>query len=216
MGCLIGGIGNDSLYLWKFLCYIVIYFIKGYAVMDVAGSHHHLKHKTVLVASCMRLVGKLSLVISFCEQAAVRVGYAFGDHARLVFLTACQFLLGGVISAFFGQLWRLIIVIERLFAVRLPVCIDLLHQFLRIVLRGHWYRSLDLLLRVGVGFDMGAINEDRLGRQISCLRHLLQNPLKDLIYRFCGKPMTEIIAHRGKMRGFLLKRIPQKPAVSYV
>ena len=52
----------------NFSTYIVIYFIEADAVMDIAGSHHRLKHKTILVASCgMRLVGKLSLVLSFCE-----------------------------------------------------------------------------------------------------------------------------------------------------
>ena len=67
MGCLVGGIGNDSLYLWKFLCYIVIYFIKGYAVMDIAGGHHGLQHKAVLVAGGMGFIRKLPLVLSLYE-----------------------------------------------------------------------------------------------------------------------------------------------------
>ena len=98
----VSGIGNDSLYLWKFLCSIVVDCIKNHAVMDISGSRHGFQHETVLVTCSMGFVGKLPLVVSFCEQAAVRVGYAFGNHARLIFLAASQLFPGGVISAFFS------------------------------------------------------------------------------------------------------------------
>ena len=71
-----------------------------------------------------------------------------------------------------------------------------------------------LLFRVGVGLDVGPVYENRLGGQISRFRHLFQYPRKDLVHGFCGKPMTEIITHRGKMRRFLLKRISQKPTAA--
>lgn len=58
------------------------------------------------------------------------------------------------------------------------------------------------------------IHENRLGGQISRFRHLFQYPRKDLVHGFCGKPMTEIITHRGKMRRFLLKRISKKPTAA--
>ena len=35
--------------------------------MDIAGSYHCLKHKTVLVAGGMRLIGELPLVLSLYE-----------------------------------------------------------------------------------------------------------------------------------------------------
>jgi hypothetical protein len=63
---------------------------------------------------------------------------------------------------------------------------------------------------------MCSINEDCLGRQVSRLRHFLQDPRKDLVDRFCCKPVAEIKTHRGKMRRFFLERIAQKPAVGYV
>ena len=66
-----------------------------------------------------------------------------------------------------------------------------------------------LLFRVGVGLDVGPVYENCLGGQISRFRHLFQYPRKDLVHGFCGKPMTEIITHRGKMRRFLLQRISQ-------
>ena len=71
-----------------------------------------------------------------------------------------------------------------------------------------------LLFRVGVGLDVGPVYENCLGGQISRVRHLFQYPRKDLVHGFCGKPMTEIITHRGKMRRFLLERISQKPTAA--
>ena len=81
-------------------------------------------------------------------------------------------------------------------------------------LRGRWDRGLYSLFRVGVGLDVGPVYENRLGGQISRFRHLFQYPRKDLVHGFCGKPMTEIITHRGKMRRFLLKRISKKPTAA--
>ena len=61
-----------------------------------------------------------------------------------------------------------------------------------------------LLFRVGVGLDVRAVYKDRLGGKVSRLRHFLQDPTKDLVYRFLGKPVPEVIAHRGKMGCFIL------------
>ncbi len=63
----VGGVGHNGLYLWEILRYFVVNFIKGHAVMDIAGSYHCLKHKTVLVAGGMRLIGELTLVLSLYE-----------------------------------------------------------------------------------------------------------------------------------------------------
>ena len=116
--------------------------------------------------------------------------------------------------SFFRWLWRLIVVFKRFLPSGFPVCVDFLHQFLRVVLRGRWDRGLYSLFRVGIGLDVGPVYENRLGGQISRFRHLFQYPRKDLVHDFCGKPMTEIITHRGKMRRFLLKRISQKPTAA--
>ena len=116
--------------------------------------------------------------------------------------------------SFFRWLWRLIVVFKRLLPSGFPVCVDFLHHFLRVVLRGRWDHGLYSLFRVGVGLDVDPVYENRLGGQISRFRHLFQYPRKDLVHGFCGKPMTEIITHRGKMRRFLLKRISQKPTAA--
>ena len=61
------GIGHNGLYLWKIFRYFVVNFIKGHAVMDIAGSYHCLQHKTVLVAGGMRLIGELAIVLALYE-----------------------------------------------------------------------------------------------------------------------------------------------------
>ena len=63
----ISSIGHNGLHLWKIFRYFVVNFIKGHAVMDIAGSYHCLKHKTVLVAGGMRLIGELSLMFALYE-----------------------------------------------------------------------------------------------------------------------------------------------------
>ena len=168
MRCLVSGICNNGFRLGKGFCYLVVYLIKSNTVMYIAGSYHRFQHKAMAITGRMRLVRKLPLVVSLDEQAAVRVSYAFCDHACLVFLPAGQLLSGGIVLSL---LWRLII--ERLLSVGFPIRVDLLHQFLCIVPGCRRYRSLDLFLCVGIGFDVGAVNEDRLGRQISCLRYFL-------------------------------------------
>ena len=214
MGRLIGRIGNNGLCFRKCLRYLVVHLVKGNAVVDISGRYHRLKHETVLVAGRMGLICKLPLMAALYEQATVRVGHALGDDPCFLFLSSRQFLLGCVISAFFRWIWRLIVVFKRLLPSGFPVCVDFLHQFLRVVLGCCRYRSLYSLFRVGVGLDVGPVYKNCLGGQISRFRHLFQYPRKDLVHGFCGKPMTEIITNRGKMRRFLLQRISQKPTVA--
>lgn len=78
----------------------------------------------------------------------------------------------------------------------------------------HYFKKL--LFRVGVGLDVGPVYENRLGGQISRFRHLFQYPRKDLVHDFCGKPMTEIITHRGKMRRFRMLYTLYKPLTYYL
>ena len=216
MGRLIGRIGNNGLCFRKCLRYLVVHLVKGNAVVDISGRYHRLKHETVLVAGRMGLICKLPLMAALYEQATVRVGHALGDDPCFLFLSSRQFLLGCVISAFFRWIWRLIVVFKRLLPSGFPVCVDFLHQFLRVVLGCCRYRSLYSLFRVGVGLDVSTVNEDGLGRQIACLGYLIQNPRKYPIHGLFGEPMPEVIAHRGKMRRFLLQGITEKPAIAIV
>ena len=52
------------------------------------------------------------------------------------------------------------------------------------------------------------------GRPQMSLCCFAQYPCKDLVYCFLCKAMPEVIAHRGKVRRFLLQRVSQKPAVT--
>ena len=63
----VSGIGHNGLYLWKIFRYFVVNFIKGHAVMDIAGCHDCFQHETVLVAGGMRLIGELSLMLALYE-----------------------------------------------------------------------------------------------------------------------------------------------------
>ena len=67
MWCFVRGVGHNSLYLRKIFRYFVVNLIKGYAVMDIAGGHHGLQHKAVLVAGGMGFIRKLPLVLSLYE-----------------------------------------------------------------------------------------------------------------------------------------------------
>src|SRR5699024_6879484 len=132
---------------------------------------------------------------------------------QLLLLPPGQLLLGGVVSGFLCWSGWFVIIVKGLLSVGLPVCVYLLHQLLGIVLGCRRDLNLHLLFRVGVGFDVCAVYKYRLGGKVSCLRHFLQNPRKDTVYRLFSKAMTKIIAHRGEMRCFLLQGVPQKPAV---
>ena len=56
MGRFVGSIGHYGLCLWKALRYLVVYLVKGYTVMNIAGGHDSLQHKAVLVAGRMRFI----------------------------------------------------------------------------------------------------------------------------------------------------------------
>ena len=61
------GIGHNGLYLWEIFRYFVVNFIKGHAVMDIAGCHYRFQYKTVAVTGCMSLIGELALVLALYE-----------------------------------------------------------------------------------------------------------------------------------------------------
>ena len=115
-----------------------------------------------------------------------------------------------------GRGRRIVVIIKGLLAMRFSIRVDLFHQFFCIVPGSCWDLFLHLLLRVGVGLDVSTVNEDGLGRQIACLGYLIQNPRKYPIHGLFGEAMPEVIAHRGKMRRFLLQRVSQKPAICYI
>ena len=51
---------------------------------------------------------------------------------------------------------------------------------------------------------------------LACICCFAQYPCKDLVYCFLCKAMPEVIAHRGKVRRFLLQGITEKPAITIV
>ena len=159
----VGGVRDNGLRFRESCCYTVIDFIKSHAVMDISGGNHGFQHKSMLIAGRVGLIGKLPLVVSLHKQAAVRVGHALCHRAFLLFFPPGQFLLGGVVPALLGWRRRLVIIVKGLLSVGLPVCVYLFHQFFGIMLGRRRNLRLHLLFRVGVGFDVRAVYEYRLG-----------------------------------------------------
>ncbi len=122
-----------GLNLGERLCYLVVDVIKSHAVMYVAGGHDRFQYKAVGIAGRVRLVSKLPLVAPFYKQSAVRVGHAAGDGVGLVLLSPRQLLFCGVVPPLSTGLRRVVIV-EGILPMLFPVCVHLIHQFLRIAL----------------------------------------------------------------------------------
>ena len=86
--------------------HFIIQRIKGYAVVDIAGSDVNTKNKIVLVAGRVRLVGKALFVFPLVEYTTFRVGG--GYH--------CFLLLGRLFVA---------VIRKRLLAMFFPVFVHL-------------------------------------------------------------------------------------------
>ena len=87
----------------------------------------------------------------------------------------------------------------------LLVCVYLFHQFLGVVLGCGRNLRLHLLFFVlALALMCVPSMNTALGGKVSRLRHFLQDPTKDLVYRLLGKPVPEVIAHCGKMGRFIL------------
>ena len=183
--------------------------------MYISRGNDCLQDKAMLVAGCMGLIGKLPLVVSFHKQAAVRIGYAPSYSTQLLLLPPRQLFLRSIVPPLLCWSARLII-IKRFLPMSLPVLVYLFHQFLGIVPGCRRNLYLHLFLVIGVGLDVCTVYKYRLGRKITGLRYLLQNPTEYLLYCLLGKPVPEIITHRGKVRSFLLQGIAQEPAVGYI
>lgn len=73
MGRLVSRICSDAFCFRKGFCYLVIYLIKGCAVVNIAGCYYCFRYKAIFVTGRMGFICKLSLMLSFYEQSAVRV-----------------------------------------------------------------------------------------------------------------------------------------------
>ena len=158
----------------------------------------------LLADSSMRFIRKLPLVFVLYKQTALWVGNALRYCAGFLFLPAGQLFPGCVIPALLGRGRRIIVVVERLLPMRFSVRVDFLHQLFRIVFGCCRDLLLHLLLRVGVGFDVGAVYKAGSRRKISRICYFAQDPCKYLVYRFRSKAVPEVIAYRREMRRFFL------------
>ena len=114
--------------------------------MDVSCGHLYTQYKAVLVTGCVRFVSELPLVLSFYEHSAVRV---CGGN-RLF----CRFS-----SATSGMIF-VVLVFNGLLAQLFSFLVDLSAQLSGIDLCRFRNLFLLILLLVGTGLDMGAVNEN--------------------------------------------------------
>ena len=92
-GRFVSGTGQNGLYLWIILCYLVIYLVKGHTIREIAGRHDCFRHKAVLVADSVGFLGKLPFVFSLSEQAGLSVYRALLHSTKALPLPAGQLLL---------------------------------------------------------------------------------------------------------------------------
>ena len=80
------------------------------------------------------------------------------------------------------------------------------------------FRNLFLLilLLVGSGLDMGAVNENCVRIDHTVIECLVENMLENLTGQLVRKALAEGIAHRRKVWNVIQQSIPQKPAVGQI
>ena len=162
----VGGIGNNRLYFWKCLCHPVIDPHQNHTVMDIPGGNHGLQNKSMFVAGRVGLYRQtaacgLPSQTSRCPDP-LHSGSPYASFPS---------------SAGPASSWRCCPGVSLLgpevrhhrqrgfFPWASPVCVYLFHQFLGVVLGCGRNLRLHLLFRVGVGLDVRAIYEYRLGER---------------------------------------------------
>ena len=200
----------------------VIYIVKRYAVMYIAGGYFYFQNIAVLVAGGVGFIGHLFLMVAFYKHSRIRICSAFGYYFLLGFLFALfQFLPGGIIPFLLGRFRHIVVILilfcsKGLLSVGFPVGVYFLHKFLGIPFCFHLHLFLGHFLVVGIGFDVGAIYKDRVGVKITGFCYLAENPVENLIYSLRGKAMLEIIADGGEMGCFFLQTVAEKPTICHI
>ena len=124
MGCFVCTVCYYSFYFWKVFYKFIIYIIKCYAIVNIAGCYYCFKNKTIFVTSCVSLICKLPLMFTFYEKSAFGISCALGDFlCFFCFLTIFEFLLRCVIF-FLAALLRSVIIVKGFLSVFLSVVVD--------------------------------------------------------------------------------------------
>ena len=213
---LVRRIRHDRFHFWERTRYFVIYIVKCHTVMHIPRSYHRFHHKAVVIAGCVRFIGKLPFVLPLHKQPAVRVGHAPHAFPLLGFLLPPLLLLLRCVVPFLLRRPGWFILLKRLFPVRFPVRVHFLHQFPGIPLRCRRDFLFYLFLYVRVCFDVCPVHIYHFWRKVSRFGYFLQYPCKHLVHRFLCEPVPEVVAYRGEVRRFLPQRVSQKPTVRIV
>ena len=171
--------------------------------MDVACCYFHTQYKSSAVTNRMGFIGKLPLMLSFYEHAAVRIGRGYslfyssstGGRLRLIVIAV---IFNGFLSQF------------------LPFCVHLSAQLAGVYLCCLLHLFLLVLFLVGAGFDVCTINKHGAGVYHTVIQRFIENMLKDFSSQFIRETLAEGIAHRGKMGNLVQKSISQKPTICQI
>ena len=109
-GCFVGAVRHHGFVLGVILAYFIVQRIKGYTVVDIAGSDVNTNNKIVLVTCCVRFVGKALFVLSPLWNTPL---------SGSVVDTTVSFSSGGFFVA---------VIRERFLAVFLPVLVHFIEQ----------------------------------------------------------------------------------------
>ena len=178
MWSFVGGIRHNSLNFWKTFGHFVVDVVERHAVVDIAGGDHRFQHIAILLAGGMGLIGKLPLMFSLHKHTAIRVCGAFRHRFEACLLPPRQLLFRGVVPLLFRGPGRIVVIIEGLFPVGLPVCVDLRQQLIPIPLCRRRHLLFDFLVQICAGFDVRPIDKHCRRRQCPRRSSLIQHPLE--------------------------------------
>ena len=100
MGCFVGTVCHKGVNIRKPFDHVVVYIVKRYAVMNIAGGNFYRKNNTVDITGSMCFIGQLLFVVTLDKQTTVWVcGAFYYGFCFLCFLFALfQLLSGSVVT----------------------------------------------------------------------------------------------------------------------
>ena len=196
-GGFVGAVRHHGFVLGVILAYFIVQRIKGYTVVDIAGSDVNTNNKIVLVTCCVRFVGKALFVLPLVEYTAFRVG---GGHHRFLLLRR---LFVAVIR-------------ERFLAVFLPVLVHFIEQLFCVPLCLLGDRLFGLLFQIGTCLNVGSVHKNRFCVQIPFLCGCFQHPAEHIFHRGVVESVLEVVTHCGEVRYRFIQRISNEPPVCQI
>ena len=180
-GCFVGAVRHHGFVLGVILAYFIVQRIKGYTVVDIAGSDVNTNNKIVLVTCCVRFVGKALFVLTRylrVSGSVVDTTVSFSSGGFLSLSSEKGFLPCSSRSLFTSS--------NSSFAYRFA-CLGT--------------AFFGLLFQISTCLNVGSVHKNRFCVQISFLCRGFQHPAEHIFHRGVVESVLEVVAHRGEMRG---------------